>query len=213
MRVIPQSEEAALHIEPQGLSTKQVYNLLYGCVVPRPIAWVTTRGPDGTLNVAPYSAFTVVSVTPPMVLISCGFMDGQRKDTARNIAATGEFCVNIVSRALLEPMHASSADFPADLGEVDALGLETAPSHAIGTPRIAAAPAALECRLHQILKFGAHSESIVGEVVAFHFAEGICEKGRVDQQRLGAMGRIGGPTYVTAGEFISLPPPVVPAKD
>ena len=195
-----------MHLNPSTLSHREVYNLLHGCVVPRPIAWVTTRSATGVVNVAPFSAFSIVSTRPPMLLISCGLRSGERKDTARNIATTGTFCINVVSQPLLESMHASSAEFPAETSEAEVLGITLEPCQAIDAPRIAAAPASFECRLHQILAFGDHSESFVGEVVNATIKDELYHDGRIDQEKLDAIGRIGGPTYVTPGRFINLKP-------
>jgi flavin reductase (DIM6/NTAB) family NADH-FMN oxidoreductase RutF len=197
-----------MDIDPTGLPREAIYKLLTGSVVPRPIAWVTTVSPNGLVNAAPFSAFVVVSVMPPMLLVSCARPTGVQNDTARNIEATGCFCVNIVTEAMLEVMHATSAHYPPGVSETDALGIAVSPSDAIAAPRIAEAPINLECRLREVHEFGAErSQSFIGEVVRLHIADHVYENGRINQAMLKAVGRIGGPIYARLGELVKLRPP------
>ena len=196
-----------MDIDPTGLPREAVYRLLTGSVVPRPIAWVTTVSPAGVVNAAPFSAFAVVSVMPPMLLVSCARPTGVQNDTARNIEATGGFCVNVVTEAMLEAMHATSAHYPPEVSEVEALGIAVAPCETIDAPRIAQAPISMECRLRHIHEFGAeHSQSFVGEVLRFHIADAVYDNGRIDQARLKAVGRIGGPFYARLNDLVKLRP-------
>jgi flavin reductase (DIM6/NTAB) family NADH-FMN oxidoreductase RutF len=205
-----QLRRPGMDIDPTGLAREAIYKLLTGAVVPRPIAWVTTVSPAGVVNAAPFSAFAIVSVMPPMLLISCARPTGVQNDTARNIEATGCFCVNVVTEAMLETMHATSAHYPPQVSETEALGIAVAPCHAIGAPRIAAAPINMECRLRHVHEFGAErSQSFVGEVVRFHIAASVYDNGRFDQTRLKPVGRIGGPIYARLGELVKLRPPRV----
>jgi flavin reductase (DIM6/NTAB) family NADH-FMN oxidoreductase RutF len=131
-----------------------------------------------------------------------------QNDTARNIEATGCFCVNIVTEAMLEVMHATSAHYPPGVSETDALGIAVSPSDAIAAPRIAEAPINLECRLREVHEFGAErSQSFIGEVVRLHIADHVYENGRINQAMLKAVGRIGGPIYARLGELVKLRPP------
>lgn len=107
---------------------------------------------DGLTNAAPFSAFTFVSNKPPMVGISVGRFLGGYTDTARNIHENKDFVVNIADTPMLEQLHLSSAEYPADVSEIDELGIELAPSELIKVPRIAKAPVSMECRLHQVLE-------------------------------------------------------------
>lgn len=196
-----------MELDPRDLAAEAAYKLFTGSVVPRPIAWVTTLSPEGIVNAAPFSGFTMAAMRPPMVLINCSQAGGVKKDTARNIAATGCFTVNTVNAALLGRMHASSARYPAGVSEVEVLDIATAPGRRIPVPRIAASPVSMECRLVSIMEFGDEkSQNIVGEVVLFHVADGIFHDGRIDQGKLGAVGRIGGPTYVLPGEYVVMKP-------
>ena len=131
----------------KSTDAEQTYKLLTGVVVPRPIAWITTRSATGVVNVAPFSAFTFVSNKPPLLGVNIGRKAGLRKDTAHHIMATGEFVVHIANSALTPEVHASAVEHPPDVSEVDLLGLRTLPSQHLAVPRLQAAPVAMECRL------------------------------------------------------------------
>jgi flavin reductase (DIM6/NTAB) family NADH-FMN oxidoreductase RutF len=194
-------------LDPKTLPAEQAYRLLTGIVVPRPVAWVTTLSATGTANLAPFSAFTFVSPKPPMLAISVGRKAGTYKDTARNILATEEFVVHIADQPLLEPMHLSSIEHPPDVSEIDALGLATAPSVHVKPPRLSAAPIAMECRLRHCIEFGeTRSRLLVGEVVLFHFREGLLNNGKIETKDLNPVCRLGGPRYATLGNIVTMQP-------
>lgn len=133
----------------------RAYPILASLVTPRPIAWVSTLNEDGGVNVAPFSFFNVFGSEPPLVIFAPGNRDdGSPKDTARNCERTGEFVVNLVSEDLAEVMVRTAASHPYGTSESDIEKLETAASSVVAPPRIAAAPAALECRLHKIELIG-----------------------------------------------------------
>lgn len=194
-----------MHIAAASLDAEASYKLVTGLVVPRPIAWVTTLAPGGTVNLAPFSAFTFVSNSPPMVGINVGRKAGVLKDTGNNIHATGEFVVNIADESMLAAVHESAVEHAPDVSEVELLGLATAPCLAIATPRLADVPASLECRFHRAVAFGnSGSEFIVGEVLHFHLRDGLVENGKVDTRRLRPICRIAGPNYAKLGEIVTL---------
>ena len=124
-----------MQLDPSELGEEQAYRLITGIVVPRPIAWVSTLSSQGVVNLAPFSAFTFVSPKPPMLAISVGRKAGVYKDTAHNILSTEEFVVHIADTALMTAVHESSAEFPADISEVEQLGLATLSSEKIKVPR------------------------------------------------------------------------------
>ncbi|MFF0815824.1 flavin reductase family protein [Rhodococcus sp. NPDC003318] len=132
------------------ISAHRMYALLTASVVPRPIAWVSTVSADGVANLAPYSFFTVASVTPAIVQ----FTSVTRKDSLENIEATGEFVVNLASESLAERVNATSATFPPDVDEFDAVGLTREPSALVAPPRVAESPIAIECGLHRVIEVG-----------------------------------------------------------
>lgn len=133
----------------------RAYPILAGLVTPRPIAWVTTLNEDGSVNAAPFSFFNVFGSEPPLVIFAPGDRaDGTPKDTARNCRRTGEFVVNLVDMELAEVMNRTSATHPYGVSETERESLETAVSASVAPPRIAAAPAALECKVHSIQQIG-----------------------------------------------------------
>lgn len=173
---------------PQGAA----YHLLNSLVVPRPIAWVSTLSASGVANLAPHSYFTALSPDPPVVCFSSTGV----KDTLVNVRHTGDFVVNVVGEELAEAMNLTAADFPPEEGEFAAAGLTPLASVRVGAPRCAEAPAAMECRLLQILEVGhGPSHVVIGEVVAFHVAERVWRDGGVDLAALAPVGRLAGSGY------------------
>jgi len=194
-------------IEPDSLGPEALYKLLTGVVVPRPIAWVTTLSPTGLVNLAPFSAFTFVSTSPPILGISVGRKAGVMKDTGNNILRTGEFVVHIPDTPLLDAVHQSSVEYPDDVSEVDLLALRTLSSTHVTPPRLAAAPVAMECRLHRSIAFGdTGSEFMVGEICAFHVRDNLLVDGKVDSMALRPICRLGGPNYALLGELVRMAP-------
>lgn len=161
-------------------------------VVPRPIGWITTVGPDGVVNLAPYSFFNAVSDVPPMVM----FASSGRKDSLRNIEATGEFTCSIAGFDLVDAMNLSSATVAAEVSEYALAGLSTAPSLVVTPPRVAASPAALECRLWNTVELpgldGKPGTSVVfGHVVAIFVDERVVKDGLVDTAAMRPLARMG----------------------
>lgn len=200
-----------MQIDPGPQSHGENYRLMTGLVVPRPIAWITTLSANGKVNLAPFSAFTFVCHKPPMVTTTMGLREagkrkGESKDTLLNILRNEEYVVNIANRSLLDVLHASSAEYPVDQSEVEALGLEVMPSESVKTPRLAAASAALECRLHTTMELGEAGDRIViGEVTMFQVADNLIENGKVDTRELDPIARLGGPNYATFGDIVTMP--------
>ncbi|MBV0893291.1 flavin reductase family protein [Paracoccus sp. Z118] len=167
-------------IDLDALSPRDRYKLLCAVVIPRPVAWVTTTGPDGIVNAAPFSFFNVFGADPALIILGLERrLDGGRKDTAANISAGGEFVVSIATPDLAESMVATAAAYPSDRGEPDALGLELAPSQRVSVPRLAAAPVALECRHRLTLNFSPEREIVIGEAVALSAREGLIDTDRM----------------------------------
>jgi flavin reductase (DIM6/NTAB) family NADH-FMN oxidoreductase RutF len=202
-----------MEIAPETLNVESTYKLLTGCVVPRPIAWVTTLSDDGRINAAPFSAFTFVSTKPPMVGISIGKKVGVMKDTPRNMLARKEFTVNIGDLGLLDQLHLSAQEYPVDVSEVEELDIEVLPAQRIKTPRIAKAPVALECILNQVVSFGERTSFYVGEIVNFHIRDGLLKNGKIETIELNPVCRLGGPNYATLGEIITKKAIFVSSKD
>ncbi|MEC7258359.1 MAG: flavin reductase family protein [Pseudomonadota bacterium] len=189
-------------VDPGDISAEESYKLLTGIVVPRPIAWVTTLNAQGGVNLAPFSAFTFVSPKPPMIGISVGRKGQTYKDTAQNIMAREDFAVHIADRSMIAAVHASSEEFPPEVSETEHLGLETCASDIIATPRLVAAPVALECRLRHVIEFGdTRSRFMVGEILRFHVRDGLLNNGKIQTLDLDPICRLGGPNYATLGEI------------
>lgn len=198
----PEVLDVALELTPTDWEPPQVYFLLTGLVIPRPIAWVSTVDGEGTPNVAPHSYFNLVAHDPPHVMFSSSGV----KDTLRNLRATGEFVVNIVTTDLVEEMNATAADLPPDVDEFAWVGLDTAPSKSVTPPRVARAKAHLECRVAHELAVG-NGHLVVGEVTHVQVDPGVWSGGRVDPALLDPVCRLAGTSYASLGELFKLPRP------
>ncbi|MGW3169340.1 flavin reductase family protein [Streptomyces sp. NPDC001153] len=185
---------------PESMTTGAFYRLLTSVVVPRPIAWVSTLAPDGeTANLAPHSFFTVACTDPPIVQ----FTSVGRKDSLRNVEATGEFVVNFAPEPLFAQINATATGFPRDRGEFDAVGIEREPSLRVRPPRVAASPVALECALHSTLRLG-DSTVVFGRVVHAAVREDVLVDGRPGIGLLRPLSRLGGNEWGTLGEVREL---------
>jgi flavin reductase (DIM6/NTAB) family NADH-FMN oxidoreductase RutF len=188
------------------LSAAAAYALLVGIVVPRPVAWISTVDTKGTVNAAPFSCYTFVCNRPPMLAVNIGRRGEMLKDTAANIAANGQFVVNVATEETLASMHASSAEYAPSESEPKALGLDTLPSTHVAPPRLACSPVAMECRLERLLELGEQKSGLlIGEVLAFHVAEALLAGDRVAVDRFHPIARLGGPHYATLGRIITQP--------
>ena len=158
------------------LEPRQRYKLLCGLVVPRPIALVTTLSPAGVVNAAPFSFFNVFSENPALIVLGLQHnADGTPKDTTRNIQISSEFVVNLVDEGIAEAMNITATEFPPEESEPVMAGLEVAPSVQVKPPRLAAAPAAFECRRTVGMAFGPQRELLIGEVLGVHVRSGIVD--------------------------------------
>jgi flavin reductase (DIM6/NTAB) family NADH-FMN oxidoreductase RutF len=185
-------------VDFSALSSDQRYFFLISAVVPRPIAWVSTRAADGSTNLAPFSFFQAIGSDPPVVMISIATekRDGTLKDTLVNIRGTGEFVINLVSEDLAETMVRTSAELPHGESEIAAFGLTPIPSAAVAAPAIAEARVALECRLWHELPVGS-AVAVFGEVLRAQVAEGLLDaRGTIDPAALRPLGRLGGSLYL-----------------
>ncbi len=148
------------------------YKIVNSTITPRPIAWVTTLGENGAVNAAPYSFFNCVGVEPPLVVLGLlkDMATRQLKDTATNIAANGEFVVNLVCEADAAVMNLSSVDAPRNVSEVDYAGIATTPSTIVAPPRISSSPVSFECRKLEMLDIGLQ-DVVIGEILMAHIAD------------------------------------------
>lgn len=194
-----------MQIDPTGRGKPEIYKLITAMVVPRPIAWVTTKSRSGITNLAPFSAFTFLSSDPPMILFCVGKKGEREKDTVRNILESETFVVHIADQSLLDPLHRSAFEYPEHISEVAELGLETTPSVCIDVARLADAPIAMECQLTESREYGREDvRMIVGEVKIFHIRDGLMKDGKIETRTLDPICRLAGPNYATLGEILHL---------
>lgn len=181
------------------------YKLLTGAVIPRPIAWVGSMNAQGKLNLAPFSQFVIVAVSPGLLGFSIGPRPEGDKDTLLNIQRMGEFVINSVRQDMGVAVQESSRNFPPEVSEAEHLGLTLIPSEVVSVPRIAEANIHFECRTHRILELGdAPNHFVIGEIVAMHVREGFTSNYKIDPLQHSPLARIGGRNYVRFGEIESV---------
>lgn len=187
-----------MYFDMQALSGKQRSNLVHSAVLPRPIAWVSSRNADGALNVAPFSFFNVMSGDPPILCLCVGSRGGVLKDTALNIAARGEFVVNLVSAAQARRMAVTSIDFDAAVDESVEAGLAMAPGRLVDVPRIQDSPASMECRVRQCIDIDARRTLVIGDIVGMHLIDAAvtdAERMLIDPLPMHLIGRLHSPGW------------------
>jgi flavin reductase (DIM6/NTAB) family NADH-FMN oxidoreductase RutF len=180
--------------------------------MPRPIAWVSTLSAEGRTNLAPFSFFQGVTSSPPSLLfVPVNTRDGSKKDTVRNLEQVPEFVVNLVSRALAEPMNACAAMLPYGESEFSAFGIEALASEKVRPPRVALSPVSFECRVHQIVPVGEGplaGNVVIGLILAMHVDDAVLgADGFPDSAKLDLIGRMGGEVYTRTQDTFSLPRP------
>ena len=178
-------------------------------VAPRPIGWISTRALDGRINLAPYSFFNGFSSAPPIV----GFSSEGWKDSASFAKESGEFVANLATHDLREPMNETSAPFPRGESEFARAGLTMADCRLVAAPRVAESPAALECKVVEVVEIrsvsGAWSGSVLtlGEVVAFHIDDEFLLDGRFDTARALPLARCGYQDYAAVEKIFAMARP------
>lgn len=199
-------------IDPAELHVREMYQHLIRAITPRPIAWVSTVSENGILNLAPYSFFNGITANPASVVFSpVNRRDGTKKDTVLNIEANGQFVVNIVNRQMAEAMNQTSAEYPSDIDEFEAVGLATEPSQRIKPPRVQGAPIQMECELIQIVPVGEGplaSNLVIGKILLMHVDDQVVDpEGQIDPEKVDSVGRMGGATYSMTRDRFDLPRP------
>lgn len=199
-----------MRIDPSSTRARDMYRVMIRCIVPRPIAWVSTRSEEGVHNLAPYSFFTGVTSKPPSVLFCPGRRSagGTKKDTLANVEATGEFVVNVVTGNLAERMIDTAADFAPDVDEFEMAGLTPVPCEIVAAPRVAESPVSFECRRLDVFHIGPDGAGggaiVVGEIVMIHIDDRVLSGGKVDAGLLEPLARLGGLEYARLGERFEL---------
>ncbi len=186
-------------LDPEVVGRRVFYATLNSIVVPRPIAWVSTRSADGVLNLAPHSFFTVSCVEPPMVQ----FTSVGRKDSLKNVEATREFVVNFAAEPLFERVNATATNFPPEISEFEAVGLTTEPARTVAVPRVAESPVAIECTLHTTLELG-DSTVVIGRVRHLAIDSAVMVDDHPEIRLLRPLARLGKDEWSTIGEIRSL---------
>ncbi len=187
-------------------SCENPLHILNSIVVPRPIAFVTSHNTSGVVNAAPFSYFNIVSTKPPIVSISIERLNGEYKDTYRNIALNKEFVVNICSMNLAHAISIAAGEYPSHVSEIELAQLSLIPSTKISTPRIANTLVQIECILNQTVKIGDNqAELILGEVAMVHIHKDIIGKdGRINIEKLNPIARLSGSMYAKLSDFITV---------
>jgi len=195
---------------PHGLP----HSPLYACVVPRPIGWISSLSTDGHVNLAPFSFFNAVSMSPPMVMFCNNgkHISGGIKDSAGNAQASGEFVYNMATWELREQMNLSSAALPRDADEFEFAGLTKAESRIVKPPRVAESPVAFECRTWKIVTLppmqnGGENTLVIGEVVGIHIDDDVLTDGMVDTARIKPIARLGYTQYTVVDNVFSMQRP------
>lgn len=193
-------------------SVLEVYNLLVGLVVPRPIAWVTTVSDKGVVNLAPFSFFNLFGANPPVVVFSPTLKrDGKKKDTLRNIEVNGEFVIHAATEQHAELINSSSKMLPHDESEIDWLGLSVVDSVRVKPPRLKDSAFALECKLQQLIPVGSGPISanlVIGTVLYAHVSDDVLDvQGAPDPIRLQSIARLGGEYWSRTTDLFKLERP------
>jgi len=204
--------EQMVEVDPLKSKVLDIYKLMIGTVVPRPIAFVSTINKKGQVNLAPFSFFNAISSNPPCLVISVSRKpDGQKKDTLINVEETGQFVVNTASSWLTEPLVYCAGEFPYGVSELDKVGLTALASKKIAPPRVKEAAVQMECELYQKVEIGdggaGSATLIIGKVLLFHIHAKAYKDGKVDLMELNPLARLGGFGYSLIDSSFELRPP------
>lgn len=179
------------------------HNPFNAIVAPRPVGWISTRGTMGD-NLAPYSFFNAIAYVPPQVMFSSTGV----KDSLAAVRESGVFAVNIVEEAMLQVMSDTSRHFPRGTDEFAACGVAKAECDSIDCPRVADAPATLECRVTEVIALlGAEDFMVLGEVTGIHLRDDCLKGGRFDVTAFNPVARLGYRDYTVVREVITLERP------
>ena len=202
--------------DPSEIPFQETHKLMIGSIIPRPIAFVSTRSKDEKNNVAPFSYFNGVCSKPPTIMFAPARRgwDGEEKDTLINIRDTEEFVVNIVSESFAEKMVMCATDFDSDVDEFEISGLTPTNSQKIKPPRVGEAKISFECKLNQIVEIGDGTAGsgfvVIGTIVLFHIDDVIYDNGRILTDKLEPLGRLAGNWYTRSTDTLKIDRKVKP---
>lgn len=200
-----------ISIDPTKNTERENYKLLIGSIIPRPIAFVTTKSEEGVINGAPFSFFNIVSSNPPMISLAVQRPNGRLKDTARHIHHQQQFVVHIVDEDNVKQVNETAASLPVTESEIDRAQFTLADSQLISVPGIQEAKVRMECRLVQAIPLMNGDEQtgdlFIGEVVQYHIDEAIYNEGRIDPRELKAVSRLAGSNYAKIGDIFAIERP------
>lgn len=189
-----------MQLDPEELDPRKRSSLMLSTILPRPIAWVSTKGRDGSLNLAPFSFFTGICVDPMTIcFVPTNRRDGQKKHTLQNIEETNQFVINLVTEKLAHKMNQTSGDYPYGVSEFDKAELTPVPSVKIIPPRVLESPVSLECKLLKIVTIGTGPHGgnlVIGKVVFIHILDSLWKEGRIEHRDLKPIGRMEGDWYL-----------------
>ena len=203
-------------LDPNEIPFQKTHKLMIGSIIPRPIAFVSTRSKDGKNNVAPFSYFNGVCSKPPTIMFAPARRgwDGEEKDTLINIRDTEEFVVNIVSESFAEKMVMCATDFDSDVDEFEISGLTPTNSQKIKPPRVGEAKISFECKLNQIVEIGDGTAGsgflVIGTIVLFHIDDDVYDNGRILLDKLQPLGRLAGNWYTRTTDTLKIDRKVKP---
>lgn len=195
-----------LSFDPYQQTDRENYKLLIGSIIPRPIAFVTSKSEQGIVNAAPFSYFNIVSSNPPMLSVSVQRQGGKKKDTARNILSGKEFVVHIVDEENVFEINETSASLPPDQSEIDVTKLTLVDSEEVDVPAVVQSKVRFECVLHQAVDLPG-ADLLIGRIVRIHVDEAIYKEGRINADLLNPVSRLAGTNYAKLGEVFSLKRP------
>ena len=199
-----------IHLDPQSLTQRENYKLLIGSIIPRPVAVVTTRSAEGTLNIAPFSFFSIVSSEPAIVSIAVQRKKGGMKDTAHNLLTTKEAVIHILDRSNVAAANQAAALLPAEQSELTVANFTPVPSQTIGVPGLQEAKIRFETSLYQhipIIEEETKVDLLLLKITGYQINEEVYEEGKINPKKLAAVSRLAGNSYAEIGEIFDLARP------
>jgi flavin reductase (DIM6/NTAB) family NADH-FMN oxidoreductase RutF len=189
------------YYNPTDVNERYFFQLFSGALIPRPIAWITTRNEDESINVAPYSFFSGINTRPPMVMVSIGTHEKELKHTSVNLQRTNECVIHIPSLDHIDAVNKTAHKFEPLVSEADKVKLKLVSSHHVHTPSIDGTHVRLECTVSQMIQLPTNQLFLL-DVQALYVDESVMTNGIPDVKKLNPLSRIGGNFYTTVGDVV-----------